>query len=575
MKIVRSARILLLGMSFLLFGCGDDDGGTVVGPADGPDQLVLTLENLGDPSPYHFALWAVSAADTGLVFRFSVLDGAPVTLAGDPIPSLDQESGLGSAEQIWITVESDTLSVRPGSHRLLAGTVGTLAAELTTASAGGWGVDLSNAAGAFLFDTPTTDAATDCGRGVWWTDGEGGAGLTLPTVPSGWKYEGWVVDRETGTLYSTGRFSGPTGADSDGGGATGGGDAGYDFPGQDFVTATEGVPVLQVDDGAFGVSVTLEPDPDISSDPFFTTLLERNVAAGNFYLRPANLPPLATGIYYEIWADYGDTLVSVGQFRYVNGRVVEPTTLQLINAFPAGCNLANASTFLISLETDADPDPSGVFVMAGDAEGDSVTLSYSHPSALGSAYDQQDARFVLDTPTTLSASDYDHGLWFYEEAGGVTTSTLAIPDAPEGWFYQAWVFRTSGTIDTLSMGTFQSPNGADSDSSGPYAGTERGAPPFPGQDFVTGVSRELDNGRHAVMVSIEPTNDPFPSRPFLVLFQDIDIDPVAANETQSMSNLTASFPSAGSNLAVSTTLSMEARTDALPAATLHFGKQKR
>ena len=114
MKIVRSARILLLGMSLLLFGCGDDDGGAVVGPPDGPDQLVLTLENVGDPFPYHFALWAVSAADTGLVFRFSVLDGAPVTLAGDPIPSLDQETGLGSTEHVWITLESDTLSASPG-----------------------------------------------------------------------------------------------------------------------------------------------------------------------------------------------------------------------------------------------------------------------------------------------------------------------------------------------------------------------------------------------------------------------------------------------------------------------------
>jgi hypothetical protein len=78
-----------------------------------------------------------------------------------------------------------------------------------------------------------------------------------------------------------------------------------------------------------------------------------------------------------------------------------------------------------------------------------------------------------------------------------------------------------------------------------------------------------------VMVSIEPTNDPFPRTPFLVLFQDIDIDEVAANETQSMSNLTGSFPSADCNFTVPTTISMESRADLLPEATLHFGKQKR
>ena len=263
---------------FAIAGCGDDDNDQVTGPPDGTNQIVLTLENFGDPSPYHFALWALSAGDTSAIARFDVSDGAPVTLAGDPLPSLDQENALGSASKLLITLESDTASVAPSSNRLAAGPVTGSGAVLTHDDGSGVGVDLSGAAGSFLFDTPTTADSTDCGRGVWWTDGAA-AGLTLPGLTGGWVYEGWVIDRDEETVYSTGRFTAPTGADLDGAGATAGPDAGYGFPGQDFVVAAGGVPILTVDDGSFGVKVTLEPDPDLSTEPFFIGLLEKTAGS--------------------------------------------------------------------------------------------------------------------------------------------------------------------------------------------------------------------------------------------------------------------------------------------------------
>lgn len=571
-----STGIFLLSTLLAIAGCGDEKSSTPTGPSDGEDQLVLTLENLGDPSPYHFALWAQEGTGTTLVLRFAVDDGAPVTLGGEPIPSFDQSAGLGSADRLLVTVETDTTGTAPSARALLAGTVTGDGATLTTGDAAALGVDLSGATGSFLFDTPTTADPTDCGRGLWWTDGEGAAGLGLPVLPAGWVYQGWVTRRDSGAVYSTGRFANPGVADSDGAGATAGGGSGYPFPGQDFVVAAGNVPVLQVDDGAFGSFVTIEPDPDASADPFFFRLLDRAAGSGNFYLHQTNLLAMPTGAYYEIWAGFPDTLVSVGTFVIRNRKIVDPVTLADIKAFPIGCNLLNASEILVSVELDSDPDPgpSGSFLLAGTIEEDSVTLLMSHASALGFDPSSISGAFTLDTPSDTITSNYDHGIWFYQIAGGATTSTLTLPDAPSGWHYQTWLYRTSGSVlDTLSMGTFTSPNGYDSDGAGPYADTTAVPPAFPGQDYLRTDSRELDNGGHATMISVEPDDDPQPSRPFLVLLQDSDIDGPPPGQTESLSNLSALLPTGSAGFQTSNLLEMDSAGGALPSIRLRFGRK--
>lgn len=57
------------------------------------------------------------------------------------------------------------------------------------------------------------------------------AGLTLATLPAGWKYEGWAVIN--GTPVSTGTFTSASAADDSApfSGAT----AGPPFPGEDFL----------------------------------------------------------------------------------------------------------------------------------------------------------------------------------------------------------------------------------------------------------------------------------------------------------------------------------------------------
>ncbi|MFH1276936.1 MAG: hypothetical protein ABIK65_00930 [Candidatus Eisenbacteria bacterium] len=571
----RSAGIFLLSALLLTGGgCGDDKSTNPTGPADGADQLVLTLRNFEDPSPYHFALWAAGGGGAELVLRFSVKDGAPVTLKGDPISSLEQESTLASATALILTVESDTTGSAPGSHPFLAGPATEGEASLTIAHGGGGiGVDLSSATGSFLFDTPTTADITDCGRGIWWTDGEGGQGLGLPSLSGGWIYEGWVIERYTGAVYSTGRFASPGAADSDGPGGTAGPGAGYPFPGQDFVTAAGGVPVLQVDSGKFGAFVTVEPEPDEDGGPFFLQILGRVAGSGGLLLTVNNLKALPSSAYYELWAVFGDTLSSAGRFKIQNRRIVDVTTGVEIKSFPIGCNLLDASEVRVSVELTSDPDPapSGSFVLAGDVSNNSVSLSMAHATALGFDPAAVTGSYILETPSNLNAADYRRGIWFYEEAGGTTTSTLTLPDAPSGWHYEAWLYRTSATIDTLSTGTFTSPRAADSDGAGPYADTLAAAPPFPGQDYLRGVVRDLDNGRHAVMISLEPDADPRAAGPFMVILQDADIAVVPRGQKQSMSNLSASLPTGTAAISTSRRLEMTSRGGKLPRAEVSYG----
>ena len=86
------------------------------------------------------------------------------------------------------------------------------------------------------------------------------AGLRLPTLPAGWRYEGWVVG--DGGPVSTGIFTDPAAADIDGAGPAAGPDGAPPFPGQDFIAPAMKVPGTTV-------VLSVEPDPDDSPAPFF------------------------------------------------------------------------------------------------------------------------------------------------------------------------------------------------------------------------------------------------------------------------------------------------------------------
>jgi hypothetical protein len=103
------------------------------------------------------------------------------------------------------------------------------------------------------------------------------AGLTLPSLPAGWKYEGWTVIN--GMPVTTGTFTSISDFD-DADPYSSSMNPGPPFPGEDFLfNAPTGLSFPT--DIAGGVAViSIEPSPDNSADPFTLKPLVGNIPVG-------------------------------------------------------------------------------------------------------------------------------------------------------------------------------------------------------------------------------------------------------------------------------------------------------
>ena len=149
---------------------------------------------------------------------------------------------------------------------ILAGDFSGTSADLTVGHGAALGNDFTSAAGTYILATPTDGMNNNERSGVWFLDPTAGPGpgLELPTLPAGWKYEGWAVIN--GTPVSTGTFTDVTAADE--GAAYSGAMDGPPFPGEDFiVNAPSGLSFPTDLRGATAV-ISIEPSPDNSAAPF-------------------------------------------------------------------------------------------------------------------------------------------------------------------------------------------------------------------------------------------------------------------------------------------------------------------
>jgi len=215
------------------------------------------LPALGDD--YLYEGWLITADGPVTSGRF-VVDADD---DGDHTFTIDQ--ALANASVMFVlTIEPKFGDdPAPSDTHILAGAFEGGQAALTMQHAAALGTDFLNAEGGFILETPTSAAiAEDYDQGVWFLDPAAGpsAGLRLPTLPAGWRYEGWVVG--DGGPVSTGIFTDPAAADIDGAGPAAGPDGAPPFPGQDFIAPAMKVPGTTV-------VLSVEPDPDDSPAPFF------------------------------------------------------------------------------------------------------------------------------------------------------------------------------------------------------------------------------------------------------------------------------------------------------------------
>lgn len=262
-KLWTSLTLIAAAAALSACGGGDDGDATLRVQFNG-------LEDLGASAVYE---------------GWIMVDGAPVTTgrfsinsAGKPSQTdfIISRAQADRATAFVLTIEPATGDVPAASNQhVLAGDFNSArtSASLTIGHAAAFGNNFSSARGSFFLATPTSASTTDDDQGIWFIDPSSGTmqpSLTLPTLPNGWVYEGWVV--VNGKPVSTGRFSTAMGADSDAGGAAAGPLAAPPFPGQDFINPATKLP------GGMAV-ISIEPQPDNSPAPFaLKPLINTNIA---------------------------------------------------------------------------------------------------------------------------------------------------------------------------------------------------------------------------------------------------------------------------------------------------------
>jgi hypothetical protein len=543
-----SATLRLVAMgaiassALLTVGCDDDDDESTSMPTETISMRFSGLEDLGPD--YVYEGWIMNAAgDVVTGGRFSI------DAEGNPVPAAIEVSGVDvndlSAYILTIEPADETgeALAAPSSTHVLGGDFTNGGASLTVDHRTALGTDFTESDGVVLIATPTTAATDDNEMGYSFLDNSSGSpepGLTLPTLPDGWVYEGWAVG-SNGTPYSTGTFTSVTGADSDGAGPAAGPLDAPPFPGQDFIVAP-----MDFDLTPSTAVISVEPYPDNSPAPFsikpligavsadaagtlvdlgqyLGTLPTGEVSFGTLPPAAPEYPPETISMQFDGLEDLGGDYVYEGWIMNGAGDVVTGGRFSVDgdgNPVPAAIELTNVNindiaAYILTIEPavevgDALHTPSSTHILAGDFAGDTADVDVSHGAALGSDFGNVAGSVLIATPTTTTPDDKELGYWFLDNSSGSPEASLTLPTLPAGWVYEGWA--VVGGVP-YSTGTFTSVTGADSD--GSRAGPED-APPFPGQDFIT---PPLDLTPSTAVISIEPYPDnsaaPFAIKPLI------------------------------------------------------------
>ena len=238
-------------------------------------------------------------------------------------------------------------------------------------------------------------------------------------------------------------------------------------------------------------------------------------------LNLTGLEDLGSSYTYEGWIVVDGSPISTGTFNVdANGNLSQT----VFTVDPS--DLADATTFVLSIEPvpDPDPAPSAVKILGGDFAGSSATASISHAAALGTSFTGVTGGYIIATPTTSAMDDDEAGVWFLDNTGPEMAAGLTnLPDLSglAGWTYEGWAV-INGT--PVSTGTFDTASGADSNAStSTFKGADSDGPPFPGEDFIQNAPAgltfpaDLTAAGTMIVVSIEPVPDnsanPFTLKP--------------------------------------------------------------
>lgn len=256
---------LILGMFTVMVSCSkdDDDDNTQGNNTETLNLDISGLENLG--SDYVYEGWMMVDGAPVTTGRFSVNDAGDLSQTSFALDATQ----LSSATAFILTIEPKVGDdPAPSSVHILAGDFEGDMGTMSIDHAAALGTDFSTIDGKFILATPSTMDMTDENEGVWFIDNSSGTampGLDLPTLPTGWVYEGWAVIE--GNAVSTGRFTAADMADMDGNpfkgmeGVPG-------FPGEDFIMGMSNGVDFSLAQPVQKVVLSVEPEEDNSAAPF-------------------------------------------------------------------------------------------------------------------------------------------------------------------------------------------------------------------------------------------------------------------------------------------------------------------
>lgn len=214
-------------------------------------KITLKLDNIPDVSPSHLEGWVIKGDDK---YSFGVIDADDMMMDSMGGMSYMLEMDISDADVIAITIEPEgDMDDVPSGIVLISGEVHDGSAELE------FPVSFDDATGTYILATPSNGADTDENSGIWFLElPDPSPGLSLPMLPSGWVYEGWVVYE--GTPITSGRFTDVAAVDMfDGYSAS----TTYPpFPGEDYLINPPAELTFPIDlgDGMSKAVISVEPD---------------------------------------------------------------------------------------------------------------------------------------------------------------------------------------------------------------------------------------------------------------------------------------------------------------------------
>ena len=229
---------------------------------------------------------------------------------------------------------------------------------------------------------------------------------------------------------------------------------------------------------------------------------------------------------YEAWLLIAGTPRSLGKFEMDADNVRMRDLLGNLftdNILTTTLDVNQATELWVTVEPEGDIDalPAWRF-LAGDVTAlsagvDSCTFNVKHANGLNADFTHAAGSFLLTTPTDVSTTDENSGLWFMTACDGAAGPSLSLPALPAGAY--AWTYTTEladiSQSDPIPFftGDFTSTTSADADAGGCAAGPL--APPaFPGSDFVVDnglctqgepILPTLNDGNWSVVVRAQPS----------------------------------------------------------------------